>query len=462
MPTLPFTIRALDALKPPVDKASVEYWDSNKSGFGLRISSGGRKVWIVRFKVRNTGEHDRATLGLYDGMSFADARIAASSYLDAAQRGINLRTEQALQREKHQLAKVTASQTFGWLAATFLEDSQVRQKRSYVEVKRILNKEVLNFWGTDKDGWKNRHLSEISKADVRDLLDKTLARTQAKSRGGKAGKGVHANRVFSIIRRVFNFGIERDLIQTSPCLRLRRPLMHEETRDHVLSLEDLRRLWKVLQQEKKTDNRFRKHKPAPEAPIQNKTTVGIFKLMMFTAQRGAEVRSMAWIDLDLERKLWTIPAAKTKNQKSHAVPLSSEALKVIAEFQVNQESSPWVFPSRVNASQHFEHLQKAVQRFRKLSKVPYVGHDLRRTSASHMAAIGVPPHIIKQILNHCDGKDITQIYNRYEYEAEKREALQRWADYLLQAFSKPDEVKVVPLNRARSEVPVSLTSISSI
>ena len=94
-------------------------------------------------------------------------------------------------------------------------------------------------------------------------------------------------------------------------------------------------------------------------------------------------------------------------------------------------------------------IQKAVQRFRRRTGIEYVAHDFRRSAATHMAEIGIGHHIIKLILNHIDGKDVTSIYNRYEYLQEKASALQLWADHLCLWVSTKAPI-ASPLNESAS------------
>ena len=442
MPIVNFTMKALDALKPPLTQASVEYWDSSTPGFGLRISKQGRKVWIVRFKIRNTREIDRVTLSSYEATSLADARIAAREYLDAASRGINLRQQRQLQSEaeyKKQIEeerRLKEQKTFGWVANQYIEIHAKRNKRSWEEDQRILNREILNFWDHPKQGWKDRPIKEITKFDVLDLLEKTLERTQQKNEKGIGGKGVHANRVFSLVRKIFNFALEleREWIDRNPCEKLRRPLKNEESRDHVLSFDGIRSIWTALEDEIIRDKR-------------TTHTSAIFRLMLITAQRGGEVRTMAWDEVDLEHGVWNLPKTKTKNKHSHSVPLSTHAIAILNELASarNTSCSAWVFPNPKDKSKPMSSFQKAIQRVREKTSVPYVSHDLRRTSASLMAAIGIPPHLIKKILNHSERQDITHIYNRYAYDNEKRDALQKWGDYLMNIMNKPEEISIIPM-----------------
>jgi hypothetical protein len=255
MPTIHFTVRALNAIKPDPGAASTEYWDSSRPGFGIRVNAAGRRGWVVRYRIRGTRALDRATLGTFEAIGLADARLIAAEYLDAAQRGINLKIQRADERIELEKKKAEESKTFGWLVSRYVDDPQVQKNRSYKRVKRILEKEVLEFRGRPGMGWKERHLGAITKSDVRDLLEKILERTQVqtgkrrsgtgKRRSGtgkrRSGTGIMANRVFSIIRRVFNYGLEKDLITSSPCAGLKRPLKSERSRDHVLSLDQLGR-----------------------------------------------------------------------------------------------------------------------------------------------------------------------------------------------------------------------------
>jgi integrase len=425
MPIIRFTVKALEALQCPPQSQFIEYWDQMKPGFGLRLNRGGRKSYTVRYKVRNSGEQDRETLGLFGCMDLADARALAGEFLNAAQLGMNLKAQRKLLLNAKEKQKIEQEKTIAWLVEIFLNDPEIKKKKSFYEIKRILEKEVLQFWAKPGYGWANRHVGTILKSDVRELLDKTLERTQ-KERNGKTGKGVHANRVFSIIRRLFNYGIEKDLITVSPCIGLKRPLKNEESRDNVLSVSQLTVLQDTLDlylnkcQIKESETRAQTRK----------IVVAILKLMLLTAQRGGEVRAIAWNDIDFTRGVWSIPKEKTKNGKSNIIPLSRQAIKVFEEFRFVKNKSQWVFPSPKCNKNHVENIQKAIQRLRAESGVACVGHDFRRTAASHMAESNVPPHVIERILNHSDQKNIAQVYNRYAYEPEKRKALQDWADRL--------------------------------
>ena len=210
-------------------------------------------------------------------------------------------------------------------------------------------------------------------------------------------------------------------------------------------MSGIRTIWKELDAEILRDGR-------------TTSSAAIFRLMLLTGQRGCEVRSVKWSEIDFEIATWTLPGEKTKNKSTHLVPLSTQAMTILMELAASRGESPYIFPNPKDKMKPMKSFQKAVDRVRTASKVPYVGHDLRRTASSHMASIGIPPHVIKKILNHSEKQDITHIYNRYTYITEKREALQKWADYLYEVISRPEQVKLVIGNfSAKAEAPEAVS-----
>jgi integrase len=153
-----------------------------------------------------------------------------------------------------------------------------------------------------------------------------------------------------------------------------------------------------------------------------------YKLRLLTAQRGGEVASMRWQDVDLDASWWTIPSTSSKNRLAHRVPLNASALKLIVALKPEdlEDASPYVLGAtarRPGAGARGKRQQAeaaatfAVENFR--------GHDLRRTAASIMASGGIPRLTISKILNHVE-RSITAVYDRHSYDAEKRAALDWW------------------------------------
>lgn len=357
----------------------TDYWDASLRGFGVRVTRTGEKSYVVRYL--HNGRRRRLTLGRYPGLSLADARDRAKDILYAVHRGEDPQGEKEAARN---------APTFAELAAEYIERHAKPKKRRWKEDQRMLRVDVLPHW-------KRRPASSITRRDVSELLDGIVER----------GAPIMANHVRALLSKVFNFGIGRDLVETNPCAGVPMPAKPRQ-RDRVLSDDEIRRIWQVLDS-------------------QGNAMAASFKVRLLTAQRGVEVLSMRWEDIDGE--WWTIPAEVAKNGRSHRVPLSAPTLALLEELRVAADGSPWVFPSPKGGDRPIVHVQKAAEKLAKAAGIEFVPHDLRRTAASQMTSTGVPRLVVSKILNHVES-GVTAIYDRHSYDGEKREALAKWGERL--------------------------------
>src|SRR5438094_720519 len=179
-------------------------------------------------------------------------------------------------------------------------------------------------------------------------------------------------------------------------------------------------------------------------PPEDAHNAALFKLYLLTAQRGGELRTMRWEEVDLDGGWWTIPAERAKNGRTHRVPLSPPALSSLRALP-RVEGSPWVFPSPRAASGCRENIGKAVDRIRKASGVDFWPHDLRRSAASPMTSMSISRLTVAKVLNHVE-RGVTAVYDRHSYDAEKRQALDAWARRLNAIVSgETASAKVIPL-----------------
>jgi integrase len=151
--------------------------------------------------------------------------------------------------------------------------------------------------------------------------------------------------------------------------------------------------------------------------------------------------------VDFDKATLTLPPARTKNGRQHTVPLSAPALSIFKKIKQRGADSDRVF-----ATLSWTHSKAALD-----GKIAALGtplprwtlHDARRSVATHMAEIGIQPHVVEQILNHQSGhkSGVAGIYNKSRYTKEVTTALLQWAEFLL-ALAESREQKVVSL-RAR-------------
>ena len=251
--------------------------------------------------------------------------------------------------------------------------------------------------------WKDKPVGAITRADVLAVIDHIQAQ----------GKPSAARHAFSGIRKFFNWCVERGLIEQSPCLTLKSP-GRQSARERVLSDDELAEVWRGTEE------------------------IGwpfgsIVKLLALTAQRRGEVVRMQWAEIDAKAKLWTIPGSRTKNHRTHAVPLTDTALAIIASLP-RFAGSPFVFPARGKPDQAYSGYSKGKRELNAVCTVEdWTLHDLRRTAATGMARAGVPPHVVEKILNHTTGTfgGVAGVYNRFNYQSEMRSALEAWEQHIL-------------------------------
>jgi integrase len=234
----------------------------------------------------------------------------------------------------------------------------------------------------------------------------------------KAGSPIAANRLRALISRIYTFGAEQRLVAAAanPVIGVKRPTK-EKQRERVLSEDEIRRLWDACD-------------------TQSARVCAWFRLRLVTAQRGGELLQMRWQDIDRASHFWTIPGAFVKNAQGHRVYLNDRARKLIAGVP-REEGAIWIFPRslmgdckhvgrRLAQSTRANIVAEARAKPRERDRVDIRGHDLRRTAASVMASGGVPRFVISRILNHSEEKDITSVYDRYSYDAEKKAAMEFW------------------------------------
>lgn len=377
----------LSRLKPGQEG---DYTDTQAKGLQLRVRRT-EMVWCFTYKFN--GKTKRYTIGSYPEISLAEARKLAVELRARVKKGEDPASEAQIQK---------SIPSFSTLCREYLEKHAIH-KKSKKEDERIITKELIPKWGELRS-------DTITKRMVISLLDEIVAR----------GSPIMANRTFALVRKIFNWAVSRDILPFSPCAGIKPPAP-EQSRDRWLTDEEIRKVWNVL-------------------PSLSTTAEAVFKILILTGQRVGEVLSMEWQDLDLENSLWTIPPGKTKNGRSHTVPLVQPVVELLVSLQ---RKSEWVFPSPKNQN-HIASLNKTMKRIKDLSGVYFHIHDLRRTVATGLARLGVPREVIAKILNHSD-RSVTAVYERHEYEQEKRHALEKWSNHIMRLAGKqPASVITLP------------------
>jgi integrase len=397
------TAKALENLKPASHRREIS--DSGCRNLYAIIQPTGRRAWAVRYRF----EGKTRKLTLDTGLTLAEARKAATDALHELERGND---PAALKFEAQAAAEAATANrkrdTVEHLAGQFIEKYAKRKtrKNSWRQAEHVFNNIVL-------PAWRGRVVHDIARRDIRELVENVAV-----------DRPIMANRALGHISKFFSWLCEQDIIAASPCMGIKPPAK-ENARDRVLSDAEIKAFWHAC------DGIGGAAGPA-------------LRLMLLTGQRCGEVVGMKRSEISGD--VWTLPRERTKNKQRHEVPLSAQALAIIDAIPAIDED--FVFTSSETRRLGNMSRAKAALDAQMKPKTPWVLHDLRRTAASGMGALRVTLPVIEKCLNHKSGsfRGIVGVYQRHEYAAEKRDALQRWANHVEGLISgKPSEDNVLPL-----------------
>jgi integrase len=406
--------------KPP-KFGRLEFWDTHLPGFGLRITDKGARSYFVMYRVdRPEGRQlRRLKIGDAEVIKLAEAREDAREKLRQVARGV----DPAEQRP----APSAAPDTFRAVAEAYLRQYVAKNTRAstFKETKRILDVDVI-------PAWSDKPIAGIAKRDVEALLDTIADR----------GAEVQANRTLARLRTLFNWAVEKDYLTASPVERM-KPRVKEHPRDRALSDDEICWFWQACEEI-----------GWPFGPL--------FKLLLLTAQRRDEVGTSEWPEIgNLEKRLWSIGRHKAKNDRAHDVHFSELAVEIISALP-KMDGTSLVFTTNGTTpvsgfSRAKENLDAAMRRARRRSlglpeddedylralalprgkKPPveiaeWILHDLRRTAATGMARLSIPPHVVDKVLNHVSGtiRGVAAVYNRFGYVEERNAALEAWGRFV--------------------------------
>lgn len=370
--------KAIEAFKPQAKRYEVH--DILCPGFSLRVFPTGRKVFTVKYRYGL--KQRRLPIGVHPRISLAEARTKAIEALRLIDEGIDPAAR------RRQLGMKVES-----ICSDFIRQYARPRNRSWKEAERILEREFVAAHG-------QRDIREIKRQDILELMDGAIER----------GASYQANRIHSNLRKLFNWCMERGIVEVSPVMGTKPPT-REQARDRILNDDEIRAVLQVCANE-----------PYPFGQF--------VPLLLATAQRRGEVSQMKWSQVDLDTKQWVIPADLSKNGKPHVVPLNNFAMRLLAEIPRFIDCD-WVFTTtRRSPTSGFSKALRHVHTESKTSEWRF--HDLRRTAASGMARAGVAPHVVEKVLNHISGtiSGVAAVYNRYFYDAERRDALDKWGSFL--------------------------------
>lgn len=417
--TLNFTQAALDNIEPPMKKEGKKggifdtYKDTKEKGLVLLVSNGGAKTFYLTAKI--AGRPERIKLGRFPDLTVENARKAARTEKGKIAAGINP------QEEKRSLRNDT---TFEGMFNEYMERYSKKHKRSWKHDQR--NYDVfLTTLGKKK-------AMAIRKQDIQKLHEMI----------GEENGIYQANRVYELVRAVFNKAIEWGWKNENPAKGIKK--FREKSRERFLQADELPCFFQALAEE------------------ENELARDYINLSLLTGARKSNVLSMRWDEIDFTSKIWRIPDTKTKNAEPMSVPLTDQAIDILKirkteNSKKGYKNSIWVFPgtgdkghladpkktwkrvcqrATIKLWQKDRELNKLVSKVKESLSEGYTIsklyrearkaaadielprglmdlriHDLRRTLGSWQAASGFSTAIIGKTLGH-KSSDATKVYER--------------------------------------------------
>lgn len=303
----------------------------------------------------------------------------------------------------------------------------INRKDGGAEVRRMFEKDVLPFLG-------KLAVHDVKKGNITEVTDTMLAR----------GVNRAAKIAFSLMRQMFRFAVDRDLIEYDPTASIRKAKIggKDVERDRVLSEEEIRALARL----------------APQARLLPSSEAAIW-IALSTCCRIGELLNARWENVDLIKGSWHIPAEQSKNGKAHNVTLSPFAIQQFKTVMAISSASEWCYPNTKNSgpvcpktvtkqlgdrqrlpSQGVLSNRSANAQALLLPGGKWTPHDLRRTGATIMTALGVLPEVAERCLNHTEENKVKRTYQRHSYAKEMAEAWQKLGTHLELLRHRPPQL----------------------
>jgi integrase len=436
------TERRITALCPdPAGRRRPELRDAVVPGLIVRIAAK-RKVFALHARFPGAGHPTRRVLGEVGAVTLDAARDTAREWLAQIRKGIDpvaeARRRADDERRAREAERVADECRFAAVADDYLKRKVAGQRQARA-AERIVRNELI-------PAWADRPINELTRRDVVRLVEGIDDR----------GAPIYAQLVFSHARSLFNWAINRGTyaLEHSPCDRVKVGDLvsrRKQPRQRVLDDDEIRCLWKAT---------GRMGYPWRQ----------MFRLILLTGTRKTEAAGARWRELsnldDPAKAVWQVPSERFKSNATHLVPLSADALTVVAElprfrhgdhlfsFSYGEHPATVLHQAKARLDALMPRYLRALARMRgddpaAVTLTPWQTHDLRRVVRTKLAALEVNDTVAEMCLGH-GRRGLQRVYDQHRYEPQMRRALEAWARELSRIVSPTrDGGVVVPFERER-------------
>ncbi|HIF5826067.1 TPA: tyrosine-type recombinase/integrase [Vibrio parahaemolyticus] len=419
------TQKEIVGLKP---KSNAYYvWDDDRTKgagrLGVKVFASGNKGFVFRYY--REGKRLFVQLGRFPALSLVDARKEAHKLGLMLKQGLDPKFELASAEKKREVARreEESKGSLELLFQSYVNQMKKEGKRTYQNVYRSLEKEVYPFIA------KETKACDVTTSDIVTILAHMIQR----------GAATQSNRVRSYLHAAFNYGLSHDNdpanylrdakfgLVFNPVSSIPKQKDAERVGERYLTFTELHQFMHDI-----------------EFDIEGVRASEMMRCLILLCihtggQRPYEIAASKWTAINWDERTFLVTPDLSKNKRSHLVPLTESAMSILERLRESNSASPFIFPHHKDDNDHvrLDSLSQAIARYR--DEHPQFEHftprDLRRTCKTLMGEIGVSKALRDRLQNHALNDVSSKHYDRYEYLAEKRHALDLWANKLLKVDS---------------------------
>ena len=370
-------------------------------GLFLIVKTSGKKLWRFRYQRPATKQRTMMGLGAFPALSLADARGLRADYLALLANGIDPQIQAEVAEEQQQIA---LDSIFSTVAANWFHLKSKSVTPDYAkDIWRSLEKDIF---------------PAIGEIPVQLIKARTLveALEPIKARGALET----VRRLVQRINEIMIYAVNTGLIDANPASGIGMAFEKPKKQNMpTLRPEELPKLMRSL--------------------VMSNLSVStrcLIEWQLLTLVRPSEASGARWTEIDLDSKLWTIPAERMKANREHIVPLSPQALDILELMKPISAHREHIFPSRnnPNKSMNSQTANAALKRIGFAGKL--VAHGLRSIASTALNEQGCNPDVIEAALAHSDKNEVRRAYNRSIYLEQRKQLMNYWGSIVCSPIIK--------------------------
>jgi integrase len=396
------------SLSPAAKGKRVVIFDAMLRGLSVRVTDTGSASFYAARRWPGSKHWSGLKLGSVGEITVEQAREKFIEWKKLHKAGLNPSLEE---RRTRQVTERKAGDTFASVLTKFSKAKQ--HLRQTAQTEKDIRREARPLL--------DRPISDIERRDIIELIN------AMKERGVEA----RAHNAFANLQRVMNWAVANDILSVSPMsgLQPKSLIGAKNVRQRVLTDAEIVAFWSACGK--------------LAYPYQQ-----MFRLLLLTGQRKAEVWKARWSEFDLTAKLWVIPEERFKSGTIHRLPIGDDAIAILQDCP-RFAGGDFIFTAK-NGSTYANGIDAALSRLNRIIATEAGGplprwslHDLRRTMRTRLSQLRIPEPVAEMCIGHAK-KGLARIYDQHAYEAEMREAMTAWAG-LLRSIVEPTPSNVIAI-----------------